>query len=177
MALLTLATTQAQGQNLWGTLVTRYHYHNLGKLMFAFTIFWAYIGFSQFLLIWIANLPEEGPWYLIRMKGAWAGVSIVVAVGQFVIPFIFLLSRNVKMKPKMLALIAIWILAIHFVDLYWMTMPVFYPDGIQFHWTSITAFIGVGGIAVAFAISRARGNFTVPVKDPYLNDSMRYVQP
>nr|UXE45702.1 hypothetical protein Hi04_10k_c5202_00011 [uncultured bacterium] len=177
MALLTLATTLAQRQNLWGTLVTQAHYHNLGKLLFAFTIFWAYLGFSQFLLIWIANLPEEGPWYILRMKGTWTGVSVLVAVGHFAVPFAFLLPRDVKLRPQLLAGISVWMLFMHYVDLYWMTMPTFYPGGFSLPWTAVTAFLGVGGLAIAFAIFRARGHFTVPVKDPYLSDSLRYVQP
>jgi hypothetical protein len=177
MAMLTLLTVRATGQNMWGTLVTQHHLHNLGKLMFAFTIFWAYIAFSQFMLIWIANLPEEGPWYLIRMYGSWQPISILLLVGQFIAPFFFLLPRDAKLRPRGLTIAAVWILFVHFVDLYWLTMPTFFPNGFQLHWTAVTAFLGVGGIAVAFALALARGNFSVPVKDPYLDDSLRYVQP
>ena len=104
--------------------------------MLAFTIFWAYIAYFQFFLIWIANIPEEAPWYVLRMNGTWTPVSLAVLFGHFIVPFFFLLPRNIKMRPRALMTIALWILGMHFVDLYWMTMPLFHPEGPAFHWTT-----------------------------------------
>ncbi|WP_223637548.1 hypothetical protein [Corallococcus sp. EGB] len=175
---LALATVRAQGKDLYGTLVTTAHYHNLGKLIFAFTAFWAYIGFSQFLLVWIANIPEEAPWYGLRMYGAWRGVSIVIFFGHFVLPFFTLLSRKLKEKPTTLAVAAVYMLLMHVVDLYWLIWPAFSGEaGPTFHWTLLTAFVGVGGVSVGYALFRARGRYTFPVKDPYIAESVRYVQP
>ncbi|HLL06885.1 MAG TPA: hypothetical protein VK539_40295 [Myxococcaceae bacterium] len=174
---LTIATVNAQGKDLYGNLVTTAHFHNLGKLMLAFTAFWAYIAFSQFMLIWIANLPEEAPWYHIRINGPWHNLSASLFFLHFLLPFAILLSRNLKLQPRKLAVVAVYILGIHYVDLYWLVWPAHSEGSPSFHWTLITAFLGVGGISVAFALWRAGGKYTVPVKDPYISDSLRYVQP
>jgi hypothetical protein len=176
--MLTLVTVNAQGKDLYGSLVKTPHYHNLGKLMFAFTAFWAYIGFSQFLLVWIANIPEEAPWYGLRIFGAWRPLSIAIFLLHFVLPFFTLLSRKLKEKPRMLAVAAVYLLLMHAVDLYWLIWPAFSGEaGPTFHWTLLTAFVGVGGIAVGFALFKARNKYTLPVKDPYIAESLRYVQP
>ncbi|PTL84033.1 hypothetical protein [Vitiosangium sp. GDMCC 1.1324] len=174
---LTISAVNAQGKNEFGSLLTTAHYHNLGKLMLAFTAFWAYIAFSQFLLIWIANLPEEAGWYKLRIEGPWRSVSLVVFFFGFLLPFFTLLSRNLKLKPKLLAMVAVYLMVMHAVDMYWLIWPAFSPQAPSFHWTIITAFAGVGGLAVAGAIWLARGRYTVPVKDPYIAEALRYVQP
>ena len=174
---LTIATVNAQGKDGYGTLVTTAHYHNLGKLMFAFTAFWAYIAFSQFFLIWSANLPEEAGWYRLRIQGPWLPVSLVLLFGQFLLPFFTLLSRKLKLQPRRLAVVAVYILVMHAVDMYWLIWPAVSPQSPSFHWTLLTAFVGVGGIAVAGALWQARGRYTLPVKDPYISESLRYVQP
>ncbi|RKG98669.1 hypothetical protein D7Y13_08035 [Corallococcus praedator] len=176
--MLMLITVNAQGKDLYGSVVKIPHYHNLGKLMLAFTAFWAYIAFSQFLLVWIANIPEEAPWYGLRMFGPWRNLSIALFWLHFVLPFFTLLSRTLKEKPRLLAVIAVYLLLIHAVDLYWLIWPAFSGEaGPTFHWTLITAFVGVGGVSVGYALFRARGRYTLPVKDPYIAESLRYVQP
>ncbi len=175
--ILTIATVNAQGKNEYGSLVTTAHYHNLGKLMLAFTAFWAYIAFSQFLLIWIANIPEEAGWFKLRIEGAWKPLSTALFLMGFALPFFTLLSRNLKLKPRLLAVVAVYLLVMHAVDMYWLIWPAFSPQGPSFHWTLLTAFAGVGGIAVAGAIFLARGRYSLPVKDPYIAESLRYVQP
>jgi hypothetical protein len=175
--ILTIATVNAQGKNEYGSLVTTAHYHNLGKLMLAFTAFWAYVAFSQFLLIWIANIPEEAGWFKLRIEGPWKSLSIALFAMGFVLPFFTLLSRNLKLKPRLLAVVAVYLLVMHAVDMYWLIWPAFSPQGPSFHWTILTAFVGVGGIAVAAAIFLARGRYSLPVKDPYIAESLRYVQP
>jgi hypothetical protein len=177
ISLLVVITDQARGKNLYGDLVSVEHIHNLGKLMLAFTAFWGYIGFSQFMLIWIAGLPEEVPFFIVRLKGDWAAIGVFLIVGHFLIPFAALLSRSLKRNRSRLALVAFWILMVHAVDLYWLIMPTLNPEAVVFHWTMITAFVGIGGSAVAFALWRIRGHFTVPVRDPYLGDSLAYRQP
>lgn len=177
ISLLVIVTDRARGKNLYGDLVTDEHIHNLGKLMLAFTAFWGYIGFSQFMLIWIAGLPEEVPFYIVRLKGDWAAIGVFLIVGHFVVPFFTLLSRSLKRNRARLALVAFWILLVHAVDLYWLILPTLSPEAAPFHWTMISAFIGVGGLSIAFALWRIRGHFTVPVRDPYLADSLAYRQP
>jgi hypothetical protein len=177
ISMLVIITDRARGKNLYGNLVSDEHIHNLGKLMLAFTAFWGYIGFSQFMLIWIAGLPEEVPFYIVRLKGDWAAIGVFLILGHFLIPFGALLSRSLKRNRARLALVAFWILLVHAVDLYWLIMPTLNPEAVFFHWTMVTAFAGVGGLAVAFGLWRIRGHFTVPVRDPYLGDSLAYRQP
>jgi hypothetical protein len=161
----------------WGRLITVDQQHNLGKLLLAFTAFWAYMAFSQYMLIWAGNLPEELQWIVTRSRGVWRPVGQLILFGQFLIPFFLLLSRNMKRRRNRLAALSVWFLFIHYVDLYWVVMPAAGIDQLGLHWTHFTAFFGIGGISVATAVFLLRGARPVPVKDPFLEDSLRYVQP
>ncbi len=177
MCLVAILIAYNQGNTTGlGGAVTRHHLYNVGKLMLAFTAFWTYCAFSQFMLIWIANIPEEAAWYVVRMKGAWANVGIFLIIANFFIPFFTLLSRELKFRPRALAVVAGWLMVVHYVDIYWLIMPALFPLGAQPHLAHLTALIGVGGIAVATALWRARGHFAIPVKDPNLSYSLRYTQ-
>jgi hypothetical protein len=176
-SLLAIVTYRARGENLFGNYVSVEHTHNIGKLMLSFTAFWGYIAFSQFMLIWIANLPEEIPFFMVRLNHTWAPLGMILIFGQFFIPFGALLSRSLKRDPRKLAGVALFILLIHFVDIYWLIVPTLSPESVAFHWTNLTAFLGIGLLAISFTVWRLRGRFTVPVKDPYLADSLRYRQP
>lgn len=178
IALLTVATAAARHEpGTHGPFVSLAHYHNLGKLLLAFTAFWAYVTFSQYMLTWIANLPEELPWFIARTTGPWKPIWMLLIFGHFLVPFFLLLSRDLKLRPRALAAMAAWLLFAHFVDTWWIIVPTFHRDQIFFHWTQVTAFAGVGGIAIAVALARIRGRFAIPVGDPYLPDSLRYTQP
>jgi hypothetical protein len=177
MSILAIITHHGRGKDSVGVYVTAEHTHNIGKLMLAFTCFWTYIAFSQLLLIWIAGLPEETPFYITRFNPGWRALGIFLIPGHFFLPFAALLSRSLKRDSKKLAAVAVWILLVHFVDIYWLVMPTFYPEGVQFHWTTITAGVGIGLLTVAFGIARLRGTYALQVKDPYLADSLRYKQP
>jgi hypothetical protein len=177
LAIVAILNARARGKDLYGDLVSPEHSHNVGKLMFAFTCFWTYIAFSQFMLIWIANLPEETPFFTLRMKEVWRPVSIALLICHFFIPFFILLSRKLKRKPGRLALVACWLVLVNLLDLYWLVVPTFSPDAITFPLALIPAWVGIGGIGVAFAIWRLRGHYTVPVRDPFLSVSLRYRQP
>jgi hypothetical protein len=153
------------------------HFHSLGKFMLSFVAFWAYIAFSQFMLIWIANVPEEIPWYVVRIHGGWGWMGAFVAVFHFVVPFFLLLSRPLKRDPRRLARLAAWLLLVHWVDLYWVIMPAFSAGGPRPSPWDLTAFVGVGGISVAFTLWRMHGVAAVPLRDPYLPESLRYMPP
>jgi len=150
------------------------HVHSLGKYLLAFTSFWAYIAFSQYLLIWIGNLPDEVPWYLVRSEGGWKGVGVFLILFQFVIPFVVLLSRGLKRRLPPLVFMSAWILAAHYVDTYWVVMPPASPAGPRPSWMDLTALLGVGGVALAFAVHRLRGHPIVPARDPNLAASLSY---
>ena len=163
--------------NQFGAYLNLEHFHSLGKFLLAFVAFWAYIAFSQFMLIWIANIPEEVPWYVLRINGGWFWVGAFLVVFQFLVPFFLLLSRPLKRDPRRLAGLAAWLLLAHWVDLYWVIMPRLHEGGPRPALWDLTAFVGVGGIAIAFALFRMRGVVAVPVRDPYLADSLRYLPP
>jgi len=150
------------------------HVHSLGKYLFAFTAFWAYIAFSQYLLIWIANLPEEVPWYLVRTDSGWKAVGIFLILFQFVLPFVILLSRPLKRRLPPLVFMSAWIILAHYVDIYWVVMPPLSPQGPRPSWMDLAALIGVGGVAIAYVVSRLRGHPLLPARDPNLGDSLRY---
>ena len=177
LSILAIVTWHANLKNVFGGGMNIEHTHSIGKLMLAFTCFWTYIAFSQLMLIWIAGLPEETPFYITRFKGGWAGMGIFLILGHFFIPFGALLSRSLKRDPRKLAGVGFWILLVHYIDIYWLVMPTLYPDGATFHWTQPLAFIGIGLLVIAFAVSRLRGRLPVPVRDPYLPESLRYRQP
>jgi len=182
IALLCIAAAAAHGTDTaFGRMLTPSHFHNLGKYLFAFVAFWAYIGFSQYMLIWVANLPEEIPWVQLRDPGPFRFVGVFLILFHFLVPFFALLSRDLKRNPRALAIAAVWVLLVHFVDLYWVIMPAAgggaRPTSLGLHWTQLTSFVGIGGAAIAFGLWRLRGGYPVPVGDPYLEDSLRYVQP
>lgn len=174
VAVLILAVAAASRVEPLKSALNPNHVHALGKYLLAFTAFWAYIAFSQYLLIWISNLPEEVPWYLVRSETGWKGVGIFLALAQFVIPFVFLLSRDAKRRMGPLVFWSAWILVAHYVDVYWVVMPQASPGGPRPSWMDLTALLGVGGIALAFAVSRMQGHPLVPVRDPHLPESLRY---
>jgi hypothetical protein len=177
IALLTLLTVLARGPNLFGSLVSVDHYHNLGTLLFAFVTFWGYIAFCHFLLVWIADLPEEVHWFLVRTTGKWKPVAVALAIGHFVIPFFALLPSEVKRNRKALTVLAAWVLVFCYLDVYWMIFPAFRPESPVPHWTTATAFLFVGAVPVAFTAWTLRGSYTIPVGDPYLPLSLRFRQP
>jgi len=185
-ALIVVLFLSAREPHGFGVLVRVDHFHNLGKLLLAFVAFWAYMAFSQYMLIWVASLPEEIPWVLVRTRGAWKPVFVLLCVGHFVAPFFALLSRDLKRHPSALCAAAIWMMFMHFVDLCWLILPAaehhglgtnWETTGLNLHWTLLTAFVGVGGLTLAAGAFRARGRFAVPIRDPYLQDSLEYVQP
>jgi hypothetical protein len=174
IAVLILATAAAQRRGLVAEGIGPQHFHSLGKYLLAFVVFWAYIAFSQWMLTWIANLPDEVPWYQARTGGAWAPVGLSLFAFQFALPFFVLLSRELKRRPLALSAVAAWVLAWHYVDLYWVVMPRLDRAAPSPHWTDLTALVGIGAAALAFTVWRLRGAPAVPVGDPYLQDSLRY---
>jgi hypothetical protein len=177
LSVLAIVTWQGNLKGLFGGGMNIEHTHSIGKLMLAFIAFWTYIAFSQLLLIWIAGLPEETPFYITRFNAGWSWMGVFLIFGHFFFPFGALLSRSLKRDPKKLAGVAIWILLVNYIDIYWLVMPTLYPEGFTFHWTQPVAFAAIGLIAVAFGISRLRGRMPVPMRDPYLAESLRYRQP
>jgi hypothetical protein len=173
-ATLILTSMFLQGGGKLRHSITTEHYHDMGKLLFAFVFFWSYTGFSQFMLIWYANLPEETVWFHVRWYTSWRDVSYVLLFGHFMFPFVFLLSRWTKRWRKPLAFFAVWMMAMHYVDLFWLVMPSLTPDGVSFHVMDLTALFGVGGVFFAWFARTASKVNLIPVKDPNLAHSLAF---
>jgi hypothetical protein len=154
--------------------ITIEHYHDLGKLIFAFVVFWAYIAFSQYLLIWYANIPEESVWYLRRQSGDWAAVSLGLLFAHFVVPFLALLSRVPKRRKPALAAVAVWVLVVHWIDVYWLVMPGAGASGVRLGLMDLACFVGVGGLFVAAAVAALRRHALIPERDPRLTESLTF---
>ncbi len=147
------------------------HLHALGKLELTFVIFWTYIAFDQFMLVWIADLPDEVPWYLRRMDGVWGTLAVIVIFGQFVFPFLLLLSRSLKRRPLFLFSLGAWLLAIHWLDIVWLVVPSGRPSVWWLHLAGLSFFVGlVGGVASW----RAAGRPLTPRSDPFFPETLRY---
>lgn len=158
-------------------LVTPEHFGALGKLLLTFVIFWAYIAFSQFLIIWIGDIPLDAAWYVTRGAGSWGTVALIVVVGQFALPFVLLLPRMPKRRPSFLAAIGWLLVAMHILDCYWLVLPAMHPLGIAPSWLDLGALLMVGGLVTATAAWRARGQPLLPLGDPYVAPAIRYVEP
>lgn len=158
-----------------GTLrvVNEEHFHDMGKMLFGFVVFWAYIAFSQFMLIWYGNIPEETAWFDHRLLHGWKPVTIFLAVGHFVIPFLFLLSRAVKRRPGTLVLATCWLLFMHLVDLHWLVMPSF-NEHFHLHVLDLLSVIGIGGLFLGTLGWLMQRRSLVPVGDPRLAESLAF---
>jgi hypothetical protein len=172
IAFLSVVAVAMRGAGLLDTVISAEHLHDVGKFLFAFTAFWAYIGFSQFFLIWYANLPEETSWYKVRIEGSWLWVSLTLMAGHFGVPFFYLMGRDVKRRGSTLAIGGVWLLAMHFLDLYWQVMPTLHPDGLRPSVLDVAAFLAVGGCFVAAASWLMRRQALVPLRDPRLDESL-----
>jgi hypothetical protein len=155
-------------------IITPERLHDMGKLLLAFVMVWAYFAFSQFLIIWAGNLPEEIPYYLRRLQGGWQWLGIFLVVAQFVLPFLLLLSRGRKRDPRRLARIAVGVLALRVVDLYWLTAPAF-SETVSVHWLDATALVSIGGLWLAAFLWQLERRPLLPVGDPYLKEVLGHV--
>ncbi|MHC4260955.1 MAG: quinol:cytochrome C oxidoreductase [Planctomycetota bacterium] len=178
MATLGLLTMLVQNFGGMGH-VTKEHYHDIGKLMFAFTFFWGYIAFSQYMLIWYANIPEETIYYDLRQTGVWATTSIVLLFGKLLIPFLGLLSRHIKRNRKTLAFWAFWMLFFHFVDHYQIVMPnlakkLGTPGEMPTPGAELLMWLGMGMTFMSLTLMRAKSQSLVPLRDPRLRESLAF---
>jgi hypothetical protein len=177
-AVLVLLAIWLQKHGLLRGVITAEHFHDLGKYIWSFLIFWAYIGFSQYMLIWYANIPEETIWFDYRLEGTWFYVSMFLGVGHFFIPFFALMSRHIKRNPKTLMVGAIWMLFMHWIDMYWLIQPAMtHHQGIHdapFSLMDVTAFIGIGAILFGIVVKKMLAAPLVPVEDPRLQESLAF---
>lgn len=174
LACMTLMALYLNEKGLLISGLTKDHYYSMGALMFAFINFWAYIAFSQFMLIWYANLPEETFWFITRWQGEWSYLSYGLIFMHFVIPYAILLPQPAKMDPFRLKLASIVILFAHFYDLYWLSMPTFSKDVVLFSWYEIAfPVLAVGLFLVIFSLRAKKVNL-VPIGDPKMKRALEF---
>jgi hypothetical protein len=154
--------------------LTATHFHDLGKLLLAFVMLWAYFSFSQFLIIWAGNLPEEIPFFLERMRNGWGVVSLVLALGHFALPFVLLLSRDIKKRFGLLAAIAAWILLMRYVDLLWLVEPMFEHHGFPIHWMDVAIPAGLVGVWFFLFARQLRSRALLPLNDPFFKEAFAH---
>jgi len=162
----------ARYKPLSGVLQPR-HVHDLGKLLLAFVMLWAYFAFSQLLIIWSGNLPEETPWYVHRLQSGWRWVGLLLVLFHFALPFVLLLSRDLKRNARSMALLAIGVIVARVADLFWLTAPEFWPGSFHIHWMDVAAPIGLGGIWLAFFAWQLKTRPLLPVGDPQLAQALK----
>ena len=147
-------------------VVTRTHYHHLGNLLLAFVLFWTYVSFGQLLIIYSGDIPNELEWYLHRIAGNWKAVIAAVAFFHFFLPFLLLLFRTVKRHVAPLTVLAAMLFTVHVVDSYWLVLPTFHQHGLEVSWLDFAAPIGIGGLWLAFFLSRLKAVALLPQHDP-----------
>jgi hypothetical protein len=157
----------ADREPISGVVATK-HFHDLGNLMFAFILLWAYVSFSQFFIIWSGNLPEEITWYVHRLHGGWGAIAMLLVLFHFFIPFVLLLLRKTKQKAPVLAKVAAAMIVMRLVDLFWIVAPNFHAEKFSIHWMDLLAPIGIGGVWIATFAWQLKSRALLPVNDPRL---------
>ena len=174
MSFVTLICMGFRRAGILKNSITQEHYHDLGKWMFALTAFYTYMAFSQYLLIWYANLPEETVWYRHRSVGSWLGISLAMPFIRFIIPFFTMLSRPAKRSLNMIAALAVWSIVVEYVDLYWVVMPTYYKTGPQISWMDFATMAATLSICGLAFWSRFRKNKLAPVGDLRFEQSLHF---
>lgn len=150
------------------------HYHDMGKLLFGHNIFWAYIAFSQFMLIWYANIPEGTLFFVHRAEGGWKTVSLTLPWLHFAVPFLYMMSHNVKRRPRLLGIGAAGLLVMCYIDVYWLVQPYFHHEGPRFGLSDVGSLLTVGGFFMFFFMHNLRQARLIPVGDPRLKECLSY---
>ena len=166
MALVIAALVLLSHRKPFADFLTAAHLHDLGKMLFAFVMIWSYVSFSQYLIVWSGNLPEEIPWYLARFKGGWGWIGLVVLLFQFLLPFLLLISRAANRNPRLLVTAAGIVVAVRFVDVAWLILPAFSPAHFRIHWTDLSVPIGIGGLWLSVFSAQLTKRPLLPVGDP-----------
>ncbi|MBX3410350.1 MAG: hypothetical protein KF859_10740 [Phycisphaeraceae bacterium] len=178
-ALIVLILAALRGAGKLQGAVTHEHFHDLGKLMFSFTVFWGYIAFSQYFLIWYSNIPEETAFFKYRSEH-WKGLGILLMVGHFVVPFLIVLFRGVKRNYRLLAVMALWAILMQVVDIYWIVRPIVYagndqaPTGAMVWITDILGVAGPLAIFFGYLITTIPKGPLLGVGDPFLRESLEH---
>jgi hypothetical protein len=171
MAFMIIVVVLLKGTEPYASVLKTRHLHDLGKLLFAFNMLWGYFDFSQLLIIWSGNQPEEISFYRSRLSGQWGWVAIVVLLCSFALPFLILLSQEVKRNPKLILRVAVWMIVFRLVDLYWMTRPEFTVHAIP-SWLDIVLPVALIGLWVGFFAMNLKQRPLLPLGDPNLAEAI-----
>jgi len=172
LAFLTIALVWLSRRPPLDRIVVPAHFHDLGNLMLAFVMLWAYFSFSQYLIIWSGNLPVEIAWYLHRMQTGWRPVAIALMLFHFAAPFVVLLSRTVKRQPELLVKVAAAVLVVRVIDMWWLIGPEFHTDGIAISWMDAVLPLTIGALWLATFVYQLRGRALLPVHDPQFDEAL-----
>jgi hypothetical protein len=170
MAFVIAVMVLLAGRKPMNEVVKPAHLHDLGKLMLAFLMIWAYFAFSQFLIIWAGNLPEETPWYVRRLQSSWRYVGALLIIAHFALPFVLLLSKDLKRSGRALSAVAIGVIVMRFVDLIWLTGPELHNGTFNLSLLDLMMPLGIGGIWLWFFATQLKSRPLLPIKDPYIED-------
>ncbi|MGE0710871.1 MAG: quinol:cytochrome C oxidoreductase [Planctomycetota bacterium] len=174
-AALNLVLFLLRRKGVAGEAINPEHYQDTGKFMFAFTVFWAYIGFSQYMLIWYGNIPEETGWFFIRQQGGWLWISALLIVAHFVVPFLLVMSRWPKRQPALLALLSVYVLCVHFMDMFWLVQPQKCPLGVvPVPLMDIFLALTLVGVYAIALVKSMVGVNVIPTGDPRLIESVHF---
>ncbi|MGZ7039757.1 MAG: hypothetical protein ACXVJO_16390 [Thermoanaerobaculia bacterium] len=163
-----LANTKAMGD-----ILRPHHLRDLGNLMLAFVMLWGYTAFSEYLLIWYANLKEEIPHFVIRQYGVWAFIAALLIVFHFFLPFFMLLMRNIKDRANTIAIVAVVILVMRYVNVYWLAAPTWYGEHFRYSWMNLAALVGIGGLWLYFFINQLKGQTIIPIHETWVDEALR----
>jgi hypothetical protein len=155
-------------------VLTPAHFQALAGLLLSFVMLWAYMAFAQWLLIWSGNLPEENFWYVHRLSGGWKWIGLLLILVHFALPFLLLLSRDLKRNARALSAVAAALMIMRLIDLFWIIEPTFHPTGFYLHWMDVVAPIGLGGIWLAMFTSQLGERPLVPQHDPNVQEALAY---
>jgi hypothetical protein len=173
LAFTTLAMTWLSRREPMNAVVQRSHFHDWGNLTLALVMLWTYFAFSQYLIIWSGNLPEETSWYVARKHGGWGAIALAIVILQFVFPFLSLLSRATKTSAQKLALLAVLILVMRIVDVIWLIEPSYHPGDFVLNWMDLVAPIAIGGLWLAVFSWQLQKRPLVPINDPQLEQALQ----
>ena len=172
-AYVTFLLTQLVKTRAMANILKPSHLRDLGNLMLAFVMLWAYTAFSQFLLIWYANIKEETPYYLVRQHGVWGVIAGALIIFHFFLPFFMLLMRAIKDTPRTIAIVTSILIAMRFVEIYWLTAPALYGIRFYFSWMTIAALVGIGGIWFWFLVQQLKGQTIIPIHETWVEEAIR----
>jgi hypothetical protein len=172
-AFVTFFLTRLAPTPAMGGIIRPSHFRDLGNLMLAFVMLWAYTAFSEFLLIWYANVKEEIPHFLVRRVGVWGAIATFLIVFHFFLPFFMLLMRAIKDRPGTIGVVAIIILVARYVGIYWLTEPSWSGEHFHYSWMALASLVAVGGLWLYMFIGQLKGQTIIPIHESWVDEALR----